>query len=96
MARGLKFRIKIEQGLYYPGSENKDAELISFAVICVFVFAYAKCWFSHDAAHFQSVTSCVCADWVKILLKDVILGRLPHLPDTKFMQNFSPMMTIYS
>ena len=29
--------------------------LISFAVtaklICVFVFAYAKCWFSHDAAH---------------------------------------------
>ena len=29
--------------------------MISFAVtaklICVFVFAYAKCWFSHDAAH---------------------------------------------
>ena len=29
--------------------------LISFAVtaqlICVFIFAYAKCWFSHDAAH---------------------------------------------
>ena len=29
--------------------------LISFAVtaklICVFDFAYAKCWFSHDAAH---------------------------------------------
>ena len=30
--------------------------LISFGVtaklICVFVFAYAECWFSHDAAHF--------------------------------------------
>ena len=29
--------------------------LISFAItaklICVFVFAYAKCWFSHDVAH---------------------------------------------
>ena len=29
--------------------------LISFAVtgklICVFVFPYAKCWFSHNAAH---------------------------------------------
>ena len=29
--------------------------LISFEVtaklICVFVFAYANCWFSHDAAH---------------------------------------------
>ena len=32
----------------------KTKALISFAVtaklICVFVFAYAKCWFSHDAA----------------------------------------------
>ena len=30
--------------------------LISFALtaklICVFVFAYAKCWFSHDMAQF--------------------------------------------
>ena len=33
----------------------KTKALISFAVtaklICVFVFPYAKCWFSHDAAH---------------------------------------------
>ena len=33
----------------------KTKALISFAVtaklICVFVFAYAKCWFSHDAVH---------------------------------------------
>ena len=33
----------------------KTKALISFAItaklICVFVFAYAKCWFSHDAAH---------------------------------------------
>ena len=32
----------------------KTKALVSFAVtaklICVFVFAYAKCWFSHDAA----------------------------------------------
>ena len=31
--------------------------LISFAVtanlICIFVFAYAKCWFSHDEAHLE-------------------------------------------
>ena len=26
--------------------------------ICIFVFAYAKCWFSHDAAH--NVCVCVC------------------------------------
>ena len=36
----------------------KTKALISFAVtaklICVFVFAYAKCWFSHDAAHIMS------------------------------------------
>ena len=34
----------------------KTKALISFAatakLICVFVFAYAKCWFSHDAAQY--------------------------------------------
>ena len=38
----------------------KTKALISFAVtvnlICVFVFAYAKNWFSHDAAHFKCLT----------------------------------------
>ena len=33
----------------------KTKALISFTVtgklICVFVFAYAKCWFTHDVAH---------------------------------------------
>ena len=51
-ARSLKFRIKEEEELYFPSSENKGG--ISFAVtaklICVFVFAYADCWFSHEAA----------------------------------------------
>ena len=52
MARGLKFRIKKVEGLHYVA---KTKALISFAVtaklICVFVFAYAQCWFSHEAAH---------------------------------------------
>ena len=26
MARGLKFRIELEEGLYHPGSENKGAD----------------------------------------------------------------------
>ena len=54
MARGLKFRIYVVEEVYYRVAKIKA--LISFAVtaklICVFVFAYAKCWFSHDAAHF--------------------------------------------
>ena len=45
MARGLKFRIKKEEGLDYLCSENKGTDL-SAKLICVFVFAYAKCWFS--------------------------------------------------
>ena len=36
----------------------KTKALISFAdtakLICVFVFAYAKCWFSHDAVQLNS------------------------------------------
>ena len=46
--------------LYYPCSENKGADQISFAVtaklICTFVFAYADCWFSHAAAHIVAHT----------------------------------------
>ena len=53
MARDLKFRIKKVEGSYYLLA--KTNALISFAVtaklICVFVFAYAKRWFSHDTAH---------------------------------------------
>ena len=37
----------------------KTRALISFAVtaklICAFVFAYADCWFSHEATHFKLV-----------------------------------------
>ena len=44
MARGLKFRInKVEELYYLDVAKTK-------ALICVFVFAYANCWFSHDAA----------------------------------------------
>ena len=53
MARGLKFWIKKEEGLP-PIYVAKTKALICFAVtaklICVFVYAYAKCWFSHDTA----------------------------------------------
>ena len=53
ISRGLKFRINLEKGLYYPCSEKRA--LISCEVtaqlICVFVFAYAKSRFSHNEAH---------------------------------------------
>ena len=61
MARGLKFRIYEVEGLYYPCSENKgpdqlrgyrEADLrLCFRICKMLVFAYVKCWFSHDAAH---------------------------------------------
>ena len=31
---------------------------VTAALICGFVFAYAKSWFSHDAAHMFLSTSC--------------------------------------
>ena len=42
----------------------KTKALISFAdtakLICVFVFAFAKCWFSNAAAHITSAVICNC------------------------------------
>ena len=51
MGRGLKFRIEKVEGLYYLCSENKGADHRGYceAVFLLF-FAYAKRWFSHDAA----------------------------------------------
>ena len=41
----------------------KTKALFSFAVtakpICVFVFAYAKRWFSHDAAQLYGAYNCI-------------------------------------
>ena len=51
-ARGLKFRIKKVEGLYYLCSENKGADQLrgyreADLRLC---FRIAKCWFSRDAA----------------------------------------------
>ena len=55
MARDWKFWNKKVKKLHYPCLENNGT--ISFAVttkvMCAFVFAYAKCWFSHDVAHLR-------------------------------------------
>ena len=52
MASGLKFRFKKKRKCTFVVARTKV--LISFAVIakliCVFVFAYADCWFSHEVA----------------------------------------------
>ena len=38
--------------MYYPSSENKGADQLrgTAKLICFFVFAYADCWLSHEAA----------------------------------------------
>ena len=43
MARGLKFQVFEEEGLYFT---------VTVQLICAFVFEYGKSRFSHDAAHF--------------------------------------------
>ena len=53
MTRDGKFWIKKKRNCTIRVAKTKT--LISFVVtaklICVFVFAYADCWFSHEAAH---------------------------------------------
>ena len=60
MDRDLKFRIKKVEDCTTCILVAKTKALISSAVtaklICVFVFAYAKCWFSHDVAHIMIST----------------------------------------
>ena len=51
MARGLKFR---DRTIYVAKTKSLISFEVTVKLICVFVFAYAKCLFSHDAAHFKS------------------------------------------
>ena len=57
MARDWKFWIQIVEACTISVAKTKA--LISFAVtaklIYAFVFAYAKCWFPHDVAHFETL-----------------------------------------
>ena len=75
MARGLKFRIYKVEGLYYPCSENKGADQlrVTAKLICVFVFAYAKCCFSHDVAQIQKVSRLLLLIyvWLSVLAQNV-------------------------
>ena len=63
-ARRLKFRIYKEEEVYYPSSENKDADQLrgyreADLRLC---FPYADCWFSHEAAQmFQPLHHCGCS-----------------------------------
>ena len=53
MARGLKFPIEVEEGYYYPFSENKGADQLrsNCTADLRLCFAYAESRFSHDEAH---------------------------------------------
>ena len=59
MARGLKFWILEEEGLYCLCSGNKGADQLHGYRAAAFVFAYAKIRFSHDVAQII-VQSCLC------------------------------------
>ena len=46
--------------------------VLSKALICVFVFAYAVCWFSHEAAHI--VYNCIYTLMSFAVLYDIIIN----------------------
>ena len=65
IARGLKFRIWKEEGLYYLYSKNKGADQLCgyrTADLRLCFCIYAKCRFSHDAAHTVFTLAVVCPD----------------------------------
>ena len=59
LVRGLKFRIYVVEGLYYPIAKTKAMISSAFTaqLNCVFVFAHAKSRFSHNEARLVFVRS---------------------------------------
>ena len=68
--------------MYYLCSENKG--VISFAVtaklICVFVFTYAKCWFSQDAAYIHFSCYKTLHQQIMQISSEVRFGTIRHTP----------------
>ena len=81
MARGLKFRIYVEEELYYPYSENKGADqLCSYCAADLrLFFAYAKSRFSHEEA--QMIQGRNIPDFVilNLFISDIKCGAFPTL-----------------
>ena len=69
MVGNFGFRKKRDCTIYVA----KTKTLISFAftakLICLFVFAYAKRWFSHDAAHMLNAGF--------LMMWQILIGNLP-------------------
>ena len=56
MFRDLKFQIQEVEGLYCINAAKTKALIscvVTVQLICAFVFAYAKCRFTHDAAQMK-------------------------------------------
>ena len=76
MAKGLKFRNKLVEGLYYPYSENKGADQLrgyreADLRLC---FRICKIQFSHDAAHIFHI----CCTEIDVLgISDLVGHKQP-------------------
>ena len=64
------FGLRKERNCTIPLAKTKS--LISFAVtaklICVFVFAYAICWFSHEVAHLSFKNNYLNTTWLEKII----------------------------
>ena len=69
------FELRKKKNCTIPVAKTKA--LISFAVtaklICAFVFAYAKIWFSHDAAHIKSQNKRMSLVEIKIVIFSILI-----------------------
>ena len=59
-ASSLKFR---RRGIVLSVKRKQRRRSVTAKLICVFVFAYANCWFSHEAAQIKhDAYICTCND----------------------------------
>ena len=66
--------------LFEPPREktnNVVSEQVTAKLICVFVFAYADCWFSHGAAHLNTCEKCYYMFGLSLVIHfNLIITRL--------------------
>ena len=75
-ARGLKFWIYEEELLYCLSSKNKGADQLTAQLICTFVLAYTKIWFSQNGAYFIITVGPVGHQSMRCLMAKIIYSLL--------------------
>ena len=76
--RNFGFRKKRNCSIRVAKTKTLNSFKVTAKLICIFGFAYADCWFSHDAAHFMMLCLQYFSRWQEEEVDQIWLEGSPR------------------